>query len=321
MVHSTEKVKILVTTFPFGSLDSTPCRLLEGHDVEYNDVFRKLNADELKMRLLRARPNIIIAGTEPYTKEVLDLIPDLWLISRVGIGVDGIDLVECESRGIWVVNTPDAPSNAVAELTVCQMINMLRWVRYADANMRLGYWTRYIGRDLRECDVGVIGCGRIGRLVVEKLQGLKPRRIFVNDIIPERAVGLPRAEPESKAAIFAGCDVITLHIPYDEANHHYVSEREFRLMQDDATLINTSRGKIVDEVALYHWLREHGDAAAAIDVFAEEPYSGDLLDLSNAYLTPHLGSCTEKSRFDMEVGAVDAVLDFIERKELSNRVV
>jgi len=313
---------ILVTTYPFGDPNPTPRRLLEKHseDVWYNPKGRKLTEGEVKRLIAKTQPDIIIAGTEKYTVDVLNRAKHLNLISRVGIGVDNIDLDECNRRGILVANTPDAPSNAVAELTVCQMINTIRRVQDSNELVKSGSWRRYIGRDIRDCEIGVIGCGRVGRLVIEKLQGLKPHRIFANDIIPERCHNLPRTEPAIKQVIFAKCDIVTIHIPYNRENHHYVTSRELDMMKPESVLINTSRGEIVCEEDLLEWLQNNPDNAAAVDVFAEEPYRGELIQCENTYLTPHLGSCTRKARFDMEMGAVEAVLDYIEGRKLNNIV-
>jgi D-3-phosphoglycerate dehydrogenase len=315
---------ILVTTDPFGKSCDVPRRQLETiqHEVEYNTHGRRLTRDELIEYLKEHQPDIIIAGTEKYDSEILDIVPDLLMISRVGIGLDNIDLDECKKRKIIVTNTPDAPSNAVAELTICQMLNALRRVQITDKQIRQKTWDRFIGRDLRDCDIGIFGCGRIGRMVIEKLQGLKPRRIFANDIISERMHDLPRTEPSTKMQILAYCDVICVHIPYNEDNHHFISEREFALMDKQAVLINNSRGGIVDEKALVGWLESNPMASAAIDTFEEEPYiNEDLSKITNTYLTPHLGSCTEKSRFDMEVGATEEVLNFLQNKPFNNLII
>ena len=116
------KYKIMVTTHPFGSVNDLPIKMLHGHEVYLNDVGRKYSPKELLERLVKFNPDIIIAGTEKYTSDTLDLLPDLKMISRVGIGLDSVPLNECRRRAIVVSYTPDAPSNAVAELAVGQMI-------------------------------------------------------------------------------------------------------------------------------------------------------------------------------------------------------
>ncbi len=305
-------MKVMVTTFPFGEPNSLPIKLLGDHEVFYNDVGRKYNRKELEERIKSFQPEIIIAGTELYDEDLLDMFENLKLISRVGIGLDSVPVGKCRARGVEVSYTPDAPSNAVAELTVAQMMSSLRRTNQISEDLKSGGWTRYIGRELRDCDVGLFGCGRIGSLVVEKLNGLKPRRIFVNDVEKDRMKGLMRCEPETKMQILSSCDIISIHIPFNERNENFIGKREFRLLKSDAVLINTARGGIVDEDALYDWLKANPSAMAVMDVFSEEPYKGKLKSLENIYLTPHLGSCSTKSRFNMEMGAVEAVLNFID---------
>jgi len=314
-------MKIMVTTFPFGSVNVLPIEMLENYNVYYNDVGRKYTTKELMDRLKSYQPEAIIAGTEKYSDEILDLIPNLKIISRVGIGLDSVPIEECQKRKIVVSYTPDAPSNAVAELTICQIFNMLRHTQICDNNLRNLKWDRFIGKELRGCEVGIIGCGRIGTLIVDKMQGLKPRRIFVNDIIYSKAHGLPRSEYASKAQILSTCDIITIHIPYNEGNVNYISSEELELVKDDVILLNMSRGGIINEDSLYTFLQSHPDACAAVDTYNDEPYVGGFLKLKNVYLTPHLGSCTRKSRFDMEVGAAEAVIDFIHGRTLQNQIV
>jgi len=313
-------MKIVITTFPFGDPNSKPLEQLEGYNVAFNRVGRKYTPDEHKQVLLEEKPEIIIAGTEKYTAEILNLVPNLKMISRVGIGVDSVDLDECRKRGIIVCNTPDAPSNAVAELVIGQMINALRHIPNVLSLMKEGGWQRYVGRELRGCDVGIIGFGRIGKLVATKLLGLKPRRIFINDIDQAKCQNVERCEFETKLQIICHCDIITIHIPYNKVNHHFISDQDLRLMKRDAVVINTSRGGIVDEVALFEWLCRNPQATAAIDTFVEEPYKGNLLQLANFYPTPHLGSCSRKSRFDMEVGATEEVANFLNQRAFNSCV-
>lgn len=315
------KPKIMVTTHPFGSVNDSPKKILSNYEVYYNDVGRKYTRGELLERLLYFKPDVIIAGTEKYNKEILEKLPNLKMISRVGIGLDSLPLDVCKKMGIVVAYTPDAPSNAVAELAVCQILNMLRKTQTCDRAIRNGGWERHIGREIRSCDVGIIGCGRIGRLMVEKMQGLKPRRVFVNDIIHKKAEDLPRSEIASKSQILADCDVISIHIPYNEQNVGYIGKKELEIVKKDVVLVNMSRGGIVDEDQIYDFLVKNKRASAAIDVYNEEPYTGPLVKLPNSYLTPHLGSCSEMSRNMMEVGAAGEVVNFLSGEIIVNKVV
>ena len=312
-------MKIMVTTYPFGTPNETPKLLLDKYDVHYNEVGREYTEAEIEKLLTEHQPNIVIAGTEKYNN-ILNQFDCIKMISRVGIGLDSIPLDLCHKKGITVAYTPDAPSNAVAELTICQMLNMLRHVQKTDEDIRNGKWIRRIGKEIRDCNVGVIGCGRVGKLVIEKLQGLKPRRIFVNDIDEEK-MNLPRCEPDYKESILSMCDIVTIHIPYTDENKNYIAGSDFDNLRSDVCLINTSRGGIINEHDLCGFLLTNIMARAAIDVYNDEPYTGKLIDLPNTFLTPHLGSCSTKSRFGMEVGAVENAINFIEKKHIQHRVI
>ena len=314
-------MKIIVTTYPFGIVDPKALELLEWHDVRLNDLERKYTLDEVRERLLDFQPDIIIAGTEKYSPELLGELPGLKMISRVGIGYDSVPLGECAKRGIVVTYTPDPPSNAVAELALCQMVNMLRHVQVVDSIMRNNGWTRRVGREIMHCNIGVIGCGRIGGLLCQKLRGYKPNRLLVNDIIESKALAILEAELATYKEIFTECDVVTIHIPYSEANHYFVDVEYLCMMKPNACLINMSRGGIVNEAVLEEKLRQNPEFCASIDTFEVEPYKGPFLDMPNAFLTPHLGSCSEASRRGMEVGASEEVVRFINGDDQFNRLV
>lgn len=311
-------MRILVTTYPFAASTSA----LAGHDIEFNSLKRKLTHEELVGQLSEYAPDVIVAGTEKYDKATLDIVPSLKMISRVGIGVDGIDLEECRKRGIVVTNTPDAPSNAVAELVICQMVNMARKVQVVDQAMRKGKWTRHIGFDLARETVGIIGCGRIGTLLAEKLLSFKCNTL-VHDIVAAKAdrAGWYGAQTSTKDEILASARIISVHIPLTEDTKDYISYKELEKMGKDACLINMSRGGIVNEAALYEWLKKNPDASAAIDTFETEPYTGNLLELENCFVTPHLGSCTKESRRQMEAGAIDEVSNFLNKLSFMSRIV
>jgi len=320
------RVNLIVTTSPFGSSVNTPRELLHkmgkdfGINISYNEKGRKYTREELTKVLIEKDPRFIVAGTEKYDKEQLDLCKNLKMISRVGIGLDSIDLPECHNRNVIVSYTPDAPTNAVAELTISQIFSLLRSTVLADEEMRSGNWKRFIGRELKNCCVGVVGNGRIGASVISKLKSLTPKKVLYTDIDVSRKV-FPEYVWATKKQILKECDIITLHIPLNEDNRNYLDEKELSLLKKDAIIINTSRGGVINEKSLYRWLHDNSNASAAIDVFEREPYKGNLLTLSNILLSPHLGSCSQMSRFQMEVGAVKSVDAYLSSNKIINRVM
>jgi len=315
---------ILVTLDPFGKVSEEPLNTLKnyfkgkesiliyGHKPKKDELISLLTTDE--------KVTAILSGTEIYDQDVLEVAHDLKIISRAGIGVDNVDLEYCAKKGITVTNTPDAPSAAVAELTICQMLNMLRKVQNVNLNSNTK-WNRYIGRELGDCIIGVIGLGRIGGRVLEILKGFHPKRISVNDINTTLMVNHENLSygviATSKENILKECDIITIHIPLKDDsinNVDYITLDDLNKMKSNVRLLNMSRGGIINEEDLYEWLKIHPKATTAVDSFKNEKYEGKLLECRNAYLTPHLGSCTVSSRIAMEMGAVKNIINYFEAK-------
>ncbi|HEY2380146.1 MAG TPA: phosphoglycerate dehydrogenase [Terriglobia bacterium] len=303
--------EILITTSPFGEGDAAALELLTRNNISYklNPLKRRLSEQEIAS--LIGSYEVVIAGTEPVTASVLDRAPQLKLLAHTGIGLDNIDLGAARARGIAVTYTPSAPSPAVAELVIGQMIALLRKSACADRRLRQGSWNRIIGRRLANMTVGVIGVGRVGRLVVQHLQGFKPRRILLNDLaVDDDYARQNGCEWAAKETIFRAADIITLHIPLTPQTRRLIGPSELHSMKPGAVLINTSRGPIVDEAALTNALRERPDFSAAIDVFEEEPYKGELAGLENCLLSCHMGSCTDDCRLEMETQAAKEVIRY-----------
>jgi D-3-phosphoglycerate dehydrogenase len=303
--------RILITTSPFGESDPAALKLLDEKQISYtvNPYGRRLREQEIAD--LIPPFEVVIAGTEPITASVLDRAPRLKLLAHTGIGLDNIDLTAARARGVAVTYTPSAPSPAVAELTIGQMIALLRGTPAADRGIRQKIWNRHIGRRLGNVTVGIIGVGRVGRLVIQHLLGFQPKRILANDINTDAAFARRAGFTwTDKQTIFRDADVITLHIPLTRETRHLIGTPELAMMKPNAVLINTSRGEIVDETALIDALRSRRELTAAIDVFEHEPYSGELVTLENCLLSCHMGSCTDDCRLQMEMGAAMEVVHY-----------
>jgi D-3-phosphoglycerate dehydrogenase len=307
----------LITTAPFGDRNVFPLEMLEANGVDYrlNPLSRKLTEDELIGMVTDVE--VIIAGTEPITKKVMERAPYLKHISRVGVGLDNVDLVAAEKRGIKVSYTPDAPAPAVAELTMGLMLSLLRNIHVANSAMHQGKWNRYFGRRIADVTVGIIGVGRIGARVLRRTQGFGTPRLLVNDVLPTLELNREfKLEWVSKDIIFQQADLISLHVPLTLKTKGLVSAKELSLMKPDAFLINTSRGGVVDEKALYQVLKDNKIAGAAIDVFEQEPYKGPLADRENCLLTSHMGSMSLDCRTRMEIEATEEAIRVLLGKPL-----
>lgn len=304
-------LKVLITTVPFADKNRLPLELLEGAGMDYviNPLGRKLTEDELAD--LIEDFDVVIAGTEPITKKVLGRARKLKLITRVGIGLDSVDLIEAEKRGIHVSYTPDAPAPAVAELTIGLMLALLRHTHVANSQMHQGNWHRHFGRRIPEVTIGIIGTGRIGGRVLRRLAAFGSPRILVNDIrpMPNVADSL-KLEWVDKETIYRKADVISLHIPFTSHTKNMIGYDELKKMKSDAIVINASRGGIINEQDLVVIMNEGHLSGAAIDVFEQEPYTGPLTKIERCLLTSHMGSMSLDCRTKMEIEATEEAVRF-----------
>jgi len=308
--------RALITTVPFGEVDRRPLDLLEAAGIDYviNPIGRRLRTEELADMV--GDVDVLIAGTEPITAVVMDRASRLRLISRVGIGLDSVDLQAARARDILVSYTPDAPAPAVAEMTVGLMLSLLRSLAQADRGMRGGVWHRFVGRRLSELTVGVIGVGRVGKRVIRHLQGFAPS-ILADDLVPDHEFGVDhQVRWAEKETIYKEADIISLHLPLTPLTGNLITRRELDMMKPDAVLINTSRGGMVNEHDLAQALKLGRLTGAALDVFGQEPYSGELVTIENCLLTCHMGSMSRDCRAQMELEATEEAVRFFKGEPL-----
>ncbi len=294
--------KIAVALSTFAEYDRTPLELLKNFDCVMNETGKRLNREEV-VALCRGCEGVV-AGIEPYDAYVLERLPELRFISRCGVGLDTIDLKKAGARGIRVFNTPDAVIQPVAELTIGMTFDLLRKLSFHTAMLRNKTWKKIAGSMLQGRSVGVLGLGRIGRRVAELFVKLDAR-VYGADLFPDaRWAAAHAVSIVSVDDILKTCDIVTIHLASDTENPFCLGREQFAMMKMGSVLINTARGKFIDEDALYESLRSGHLAGAALDVFREEPYSGRLCELDTVVLTPHVATLTAESRAAMELEAV-----------------
>ena len=314
-------MKVLITTVPFSEKNKLPLELLDGADAEYviNPLNKKLTESELAEMVTDF--DVIIAGTEPITDFVMEKATKLKMISRVGIGLDSVDLIAAEKRGIKVSYTPDAPAPAVAELTIGLLITLLRSVQLSNIEMHAGEWKRYFGKRIADSTIGIIGLGRIGTRILNRLVVFGTPRLLVNDLSPDPTLDRSfKLEWVDKNTIYKESDIISLHVPLTKLTKNMISKEQLEMMKPNAAIINTSRGGIINELDLFNAMKNGHLSGAAIDVFEQEPYSGLLAEIDRCLLTAHMGSMSEDCRTRMEVEATEEAVRFINNLPLESEV-
>ncbi len=302
-------MKVLATTSSFAQQDPAPKAALIGAGLQIveNPFKRKLTELEVINLLSEHAPVGLFAGVEPLTAKVLEASAShLKVISRCGIGLDTVDLDAAKRLGIKVFNTPDAPSQAVAELAIGLMLAVLRRIAEGDAAIRRGDWKPMMGRLLGSRTVGVVGLGRIGARVA-KLASAFGSPVLVYE--PRADAPVPEgAKRASLDDLIKNSDIVTVHVPMSPENKNLLSAARINTMKPGAILINASRGGLVDEAALLQALKDKRLSGAGLDTFEDEPYKGPLKDLTQVVLTPHMGSAAEECRSRMEREAADNLI-------------
>ena len=263
----------------------------------------------------------ILLGTWlPFSPEIMDAAPMLRVISRTGVGVDNVDVAAATARGIYVLNTPGINALTVAEHALAMIISLAKHIVYLDQQVRSNHFRSrrlYLPTDLDGKTLGIVGFGAIGRLLAEKCKAAFNMPSLVHDPFVSE---LPDwAKPAgSIEEVFENSDFVSLHLPLTNQTRKMVSSRLLSLMKPTAFLVNTSRGEVIDEDALYEFLDDKKIAGAGLDVFEHEPPSPNnrLLSLPNIILTPHTGALTRECSLRVAKCAAQGIADFFLGKTL-----
>ena len=293
-------MKILISSRSF-KIDSKSLELLKQYELEpvFNPFGRKLSENEL-IEMIDDDIVGIIAGTEEITKKIILQAKSLKVISRFGIGLDNIDINFASNMNIQVYYTPDEPTDAVAELTLALILNLLRKVCLTDRNFRQKLRKPEMGNILKNKKVGIVGLGRIGKRLVQLLKPFDVEIYACEKKPDEKFISKNNIILTKLPDLFKKSDIISIHLPLNDETRGIVGRAEISKMKSDSILVNTSRGEVIDEHALYDALKKKKICSAACDVF----YTDLLKELDNTIITPHIGSLTYETRENMEEKAV-----------------
>jgi D-3-phosphoglycerate dehydrogenase len=286
------------------------------------EVPGKLTEEEL-LAIIPRFDGLIIRSATKVDARVLERAVNLKVIGRAGVGVDNIDVPAATAKGIIVVNAPDGNTIAATEHTMALMLALARNIPQADARLKAGVWDKkaFVGVELRNKCLGVLGLGRIGSGVARRAFAMEMEVVAYDPFISEdraRELGVPLLPLEE---VFRRADFLTIHMPLTKENRHLLNDEAFAMMKDGVRIINCARGGIIDEAALYRALVSGKVAGAALDVFEVEPQTeSPLFKLPNFIATPHLGASTREAQVSVAVDVAEEVIAALKGDLVKNAV-
>ena len=315
--------KVMIMTKKFAEVSRDPITTLEqaGFTVEEKDYDRVQPSQEDEVcRAIQGADAIIVTAMFPATRKVIESTSHLKMIAIRSAGFEGADLKAATDKGVVVTNNPGSNSDAVADMAVGLMLSVSRQIARKDREMRQGLYPRGSGgEDLFRKTVGIIGLGNIGKRVARRVQGFETK-VIANDLVE-----YPEFQKQynirycSKEELLKAADFVTVHVPLDDSTRGMINEDRLRLMKKTAFLINTARGPIVDERALYRALKEGWIAGAGLDVFeTEPPVFRDHILLDNVVSTPHSAGLSNQASYGMAMETVNKVIIFFRGKVPQN---
>jgi D-3-phosphoglycerate dehydrogenase / 2-oxoglutarate reductase len=309
--------KVLVSD----KLSKTAVQIFKDNNIDV-DYLPDLGKDKDKLlEAIGLYDGLAIRSATKVTEKIIGAAKKLKVIGRAGIGVDNVDIPAATKAGIIVMNTPFGNSITTAEHAISLMLSLARQIPEADASTRAGKWekNRFMGVEVTNKVLGIIGAGNIGSIVADRAQGLKMRVLAFDPFLtPERAVelGVEKVELDE---LLAKADFITLHTPLTEQTRNIISAEALAKTKPGVRLINCARGGLVDEVALAEALRSGRVAGAALDVFEEEPATANpLFGLPNVICTPHLGASTTEAQENVALQVAEQISAYLNTGEIAN---
>ncbi|TMJ18261.1 MAG: phosphoglycerate dehydrogenase, partial [Alphaproteobacteria bacterium] len=279
-----------------------------------------LSKDELKA-IIGDYDGLAIRSATKVTAEILEAASKLKVVGRAGIGVDNVDIPAASAKGVVVMNTPFGNSITTAEHAIALMFALARELPAADSSTQAGKWekNRFMGVELTNKTLGLIGAGNIGSIVADRAFGLRMKVIAYDPFLtPERAVDLG-IEKVELADLLARADFITLHTPLTDQTRNILSRENIAKTKKGVRIINCARGGLIDEEALKEALESGQVAGAALDVFREEPAKANpLFGTPGLVATPHLGASTTEAQVNVAIQVAEQMSEFLTRGGVTN---
>jgi len=301
------KPSVAITIRSFNQSDQAMKKLKDEFEIVYiNTTDRHLSEKDLISALKNAE--YVVAGTELFSKKVLEESPNLKVISRVGIGTDNIDINTAKKFKIRILNTLETPGLAVAEHTLALLFAVLKKIPQYNTKMRNGDYSIEPGIMLSGKNIGIVGLGRIGYRVSTMLSALGAYINYYDPYLKNKFF-IEWKSFESLEELVSSVEIVSLHIPAQINQSAIFNDMIFKQCKKGIILINTARGSLIDEKALICSLDTGIVSAAGLDVFSKEPYSGELLKYYQVIVTPHIASNTIESRKKMELEAVNNMIN------------
>lgn len=308
--------KVIVTARSFGKTDSKAVDLLKANGCEV----KKLEAadgpieEQLKKEIVDA--DAVIAGLEDYTPELIASAKNLKVISRYGVGYDKVDVAAAREHGVAVTITPGANGDSVADLAVALMLDLARNVTVMDNSIKAKAQKRPSGLEMWQKTLGIVGAGRIGQGVGKRCRGFDMKILAYDMFESEAFKEETGAQYVDLETLLKESDFITIHSPLTPETENMISTEQFKMMKNNAIIVNTARGGIIDEAALYEALKTGEIRGAGLDATVDEPpYSSPLMELENCILTPHAGAATAEASSKMSYMAAENALAVLQTGE------
>ncbi len=315
-------MKVLITSRSFGKIGDSAKKILEDAGIEITNI--SVNFDQAEFERIIPEYDALIIGAHDFSEADMERCPKLKIICKHGVGLDNIHVNKAKELGIAVCNAPGTNSNAVADLALGLMLSVCRKISHSAALVREGVWKSHIGEDVCGKTLGLLGFGAIAKGVARRARGFGMKILAYDPFVtqlPEEFEGWVELCDMDK--VITSCDILSVHIPLTPETRNTISTAELAKMKQGSYVINTARGGIVNEMALYEALKSGHLNGAAMDVVESEPMTPDhpLLSLDNVVVTPHIAMYSKEAINAVSLICAENVVACLTGGQMINQVV